>query len=118
MTGSALTLHLTGKEAEYFSKLTSEDDSLTVLLSSHPETIVNGRTVTLPRTASEMLRDYFTERLARVGFDADYKPNTEGRLPERLIDAFSYLIQIAEPELGKLVDRRAFTSFHILSPLI
>ncbi len=96
MTDSTLTLHLTGKEAEYFSKLTSEDDSLAVLLSSHPEIIVNRRTVTLTRTASEMLRDYFTERLARVGFDTDYKPN--------------------EPELGKLMDRRGVSQFSHFKP--
>jgi hypothetical protein len=88
MTNRTETVYLSDEEAEYLSKLTSEDDSFTALLRSHPDLSVNGSEVTLSRAMAEMLRDYFTQRLARVGFDADYKPNREGRLLEQLIDRF------------------------------
>lgn len=89
MTTIPQTVHLSTDEAEYVSKLASEDDSFEALLHNHPAISVDGRTVTLSRAEAEMLRDYFTESLARVGFDKDYKPNTEGWLLERLIDTFS-----------------------------
>jgi hypothetical protein len=90
MTDSSQKVHLSTEEAEYVSRLTSEDDSFASLLCGHPDIFVNGRVITLSRPAAEMLRDYFTEKLARVGFDADYKPNVEGCLLERLIDVFFF----------------------------
>jgi hypothetical protein len=88
MTNKTETVYLSAMEAEYLSKLTSEDDSFSALLRSHPDLSLNGREVTLSRIMAELLRDYFTQRLARVGFDADYKPNKEGQLLEQLIDTF------------------------------
>jgi len=88
MTNRTERVYLSDEEAEYLSKLTTEDDSFTALFRSHPDLSVNGREVTLSRAMAETLRDYFTQRLARVGFDADYKPNREGRMLEQLIDRF------------------------------
>jgi hypothetical protein len=44
--------------------------------------------VTLSQDVAERFRDEFTNRLAKVGFDADYKPTTEGKLLESLIGRF------------------------------
>ena len=37
---------------------------------------------------AEQLRSVFTERLAKVGFDANYRPTPEGKMLEQLIDVF------------------------------
>jgi len=44
--------------------------------------------LTMTRTAAEEARSIFTNRLAEVGFDSDYKPTQEGALLEGLIDSF------------------------------
>ena len=44
-------------------------------------------TVVLEDNDRERLRDALTERLAQVGFDAEYRPTGEGRLLENLIDS-------------------------------
>lgn len=36
----------------------------------------------------EEFREFFTERLAKFGFDESYEPTAEGRLLEDLIDRF------------------------------
>jgi hypothetical protein len=82
------TFQLSAAESEYFSNLISHDEPFAALLRSHPEICVVGRPVVLDRADAEMLREYFTERLATIGFDADYEPNKEGLMLERLIDAF------------------------------
>ena len=88
MTNSRKTYRLSREEAEYIAKLVVEDGSFRGLLSSHPETRVDGGTVTANHADAELLRDYFTDRLAKVGFDADYEPNKEGTILEELIDTF------------------------------
>jgi hypothetical protein len=88
MATNTHTVRLSAEEAEYLSKLASEDDSFAALLRGHPDVRLNGRVVTLPRGLAETLRGYFTQRLATVGFDVNYNPNKEGRLLEKLIDTF------------------------------
>jgi hypothetical protein len=80
------TFCLSVEEAEYLSNLMSEDALFAGLFRSHPGIRVSGRTVIVDRAHAEVLREHFTERLARVGFDADYKPNKEGVILEKLID--------------------------------
>jgi hypothetical protein len=87
MTRSRI-VHLSAEETKYLLKLKSEDDSLSAILRHYPDISINGSSVSLNVTTTEILRDYFTERLARVGFDAKYEPNKEGRLLEKLIDTF------------------------------
>ena len=82
------TVQLSVEEAEYISGLAAKDHSFATLLRSHPDVHMTGRTVTLNRALAEALRDHFTERLARVGFDADSKLNREGQILEKLIDTF------------------------------
>jgi hypothetical protein len=45
-------------------------------------------TVLLSSEAVEEMREVFTERLAKVGFDAEYELTPEGRVLEDLIDCF------------------------------
>jgi hypothetical protein len=82
------TFCLSVEEAEYISNLMSQDDSFAGLLRRYPDIGGDCRRIILDRADAEILRDHFTERLARVGFDADYKPNKEGVMLEKLIDTF------------------------------
>jgi len=80
------TFRLRIEEVEYLSSLVSEDNLFIELLRSHPEIRPDLETLALEQSEAELLREYFTERLARVGFDAGYKPNEEGVMLEKLID--------------------------------
>ena len=74
------------EEAEYISKLISDDSSFRESLCSSPEIREGRGTLTLDHAQAEWMRDYFTDRLARVGLDEDYKPNEEGAMLEGLTD--------------------------------
>jgi hypothetical protein len=87
MTDDRKTFHLSAEEAEYFSKLTSGDSLFAALLGGYPKICVSDKTIILDPAGAEVLRDHLTERLARVGFDADYKLNKEGIILEKLIDS-------------------------------
>jgi len=82
------TFRLSVDEAEYISNLMSQDESFADLLRRHPDIQINGRNVTTDRAQAEILSTYFHERLARVGFDAEYMPNNDGVMLEQLIDRF------------------------------
>jgi len=80
------TFHLSAEEVEYLSKLMSEDSSFRNLLPSRSEFGIDQESLTLDHDEAEQLRDYFTDRLARVGFDENYEPNAEGVMLEKLTD--------------------------------
>lgn len=80
------TFHLSAEQAKYLSKLMSEDSSFRNLLPSRSELGVDQEALTLDRGEAELLRDYFTDRLAKVGLDEAYEPNEEGVLLEKLTD--------------------------------
>jgi len=42
----------------------------------------------VPNDIAEEFRSVFTDRLAKVGFKADYEPTSEGKVLEELIDRF------------------------------
>ena len=86
MMNNQQTFHLSLEEAEYISKLASEDSSFRDSLRSRPEIREGRGTLILDHAEAERMRDYFTDRLARVGFDEDYEPNDEGVMLEKLID--------------------------------
>jgi hypothetical protein len=46
--------------------------------------------VRVSRDTSEQLRSSFTDRLAKVGFDANYELTSEGQLLEELITRFYF----------------------------
>jgi hypothetical protein len=80
------TFRLSVAEAKYISTLVSEDKSFSDLLPSLSESCTDCEALTVDHDEAERLRDYFTDRLARVGFDEDYEPNEEGVMLERLTD--------------------------------
>lgn len=80
--------HLSAEEAKYLSRLSLEDKSFRDALPQRAEYCEGWETFSLDHGEAEVLRGYFTERLARVGFDKDYKPNDDGVMLERLIDRF------------------------------
>jgi hypothetical protein len=82
------TVHLSSPEADYVRKLLATDQAFTLLVRGCPSIQLDSEPVKLDKTGAELLRDYFTKRLAAVGFDAEYKPNSEGRMLETLIDKF------------------------------
>ena len=80
------TVRLSLGESKFVRKLLSSDCMFSDLLHSHSEILVNRESITLTHSDAETLRDYFTERLARAGFDPEYRPNEEGFILEGLID--------------------------------
>ena len=88
----AATIQLTTKQTDYLSRLIGTDSSFTSLVCSHPNMRLGKDSIALDRTDAEMLSDFFGERLAKVGFDANCEPNEEGVLLEGLIDAIFPLL--------------------------
>lgn len=80
------TFRLSDEESNYILTLMSEDISFRTLLSNHSEFYINEKVLTLDHDKAELLRDYFTDRLAKIGFDKNYEPNKEGVMLERLTD--------------------------------
>ena len=81
-------IHLKLAEAEYINTLRLNDSSFQHLLRSHPGISLGLDYISVDKAHAELLRGYFTTRLASVGFDSDYNPNLEGRMLEELIDRF------------------------------
>jgi len=86
------TIRLTAQQSGYLSGLIATEPSFAELVLSHPNIRLRHDDIALDRTNAEMLSDYFTDRLAKVGFDANYEPNDEGVLLESLVDALFLLI--------------------------
>jgi hypothetical protein len=78
--------HLSAEEAEYVSKLALEDSSFRNAFPKRSEYCEVREPLSLDHAEAEVLRSYFTERLARVGLDENYEPNQEGVMLEGLID--------------------------------
>ncbi|HEV2134195.1 MAG TPA: hypothetical protein VGR47_08020 [Terracidiphilus sp.] len=81
------TVRLTAQQTGYISGLLAEDSSFVNLIRSHKNIRLEDEAIVLDRADAASLRDYFGDRLAAVGFDANYEPNKEGALLESLIDA-------------------------------
>jgi hypothetical protein len=77
---------ISAEEADYLENLAAVESPLADILSSFGNWRTGHGTLSLWPHQAESLREYFTERLARVGFDADYRPNAEGQLLEKFID--------------------------------
>jgi hypothetical protein len=86
------TVRLTAEQAGYLSGLIAAESSFAEVVRSHPNIRLGHDGIAVDRTNAEMLSDYFTDRLAKVGFDASYEPNDEGVLLESLVDALFVLI--------------------------
>ena len=80
------TFRMSVEESKYILTLMTQDSSFRSLLPSRSEGGIDGKVLILDHEEAELLRDYFTDRLARVGFDKNYEPNEEGVMLERLTD--------------------------------
>jgi hypothetical protein len=85
-------IRLTAQQAGYLTDLIASDSLFAELIRSHPNIRLGDDGIALDRTDAERISDYFSDRLAKVGFDASYEPNDEGVLLESLIDKLFLLI--------------------------
>ncbi len=88
MTSRVVLVRLTPQEAAYLLELQlvpESDRGKFLPISAQP-----GRPfeVALDRQVTELIGLRLTARLAQVGFDAQYRPLSEGKLLEDLIDRF------------------------------
>lgn len=74
--------------AEYLARLHATDGAFAQLLRRDSGISIEGNSVLLSRGSAETLRAFFTEKLAKVGFDERYAANPEGSILEELIDRF------------------------------
>lgn len=81
-------VHLSGREAMYLKNAAFLPDELARVVDTAKDTEDNGVAILLSPEISGRLREVLTERLAKVGFDEAYRPTSEGKVLEALIDRF------------------------------
>jgi len=86
------TIRITSQQREYVSALLSADSAFADLIRSLPNVRVEQEAIVADRCDAAILSEYFSDRLAKAGFDESYQPNNEGVVIERLIDAFFSVI--------------------------
>lgn len=79
---------LSRQEVKYLRTSGFLPDSLLRVLEAAREDSDGASTVSIPRDLAEAFRAALTDRLASVGFRADYEPTSEGKMIEALIDRF------------------------------
>jgi hypothetical protein len=84
----AETVRLTSEEGELIKKLIAEDPQLQILVRNHPNLHIANGTITLRREDAVALREYLSDRFDVFGLDIEYKPTSEGKLLESLVDKF------------------------------
>ena len=72
------TFRLRAEQARYLSDLIGADPVLADLVRSRPNICLGQDAIALDRSDAEALHDYFSDRMAMVGFDDSYEPNKEG----------------------------------------
>jgi hypothetical protein len=90
------SVRLTHEEAELVEDLIAEDQELQSLLRSHPSILIGNYKVTLRREDAAAFREYLMNRFDVFGLDEEYKPTTDGKLLESLIDKLFVLIAAGE----------------------
>jgi len=97
------TVRITAKQRRYITSLLAADSSFAELIRSHPNIRIGRDEIILDGSDVNILDSYFGERLAKIGFDVNYKPNEEGVLLEGLIDAlFPHVVKSMLDESGSL----------------
>ena len=81
-------VHLSEREAMYLKNTAFLPEGLAQLIQSAPPADDRGLKIVVSHAVLEQFREAFTEQLAKVGFDAEYRPTREGTLLEGLIDRF------------------------------
>lgn len=82
------TVRLSGREAMCLKSTTVLPDELRRIVNAAAPGRDNVIVISLSWETAELFREAFTDYLARVGFDDDYKATSEGQLLEDLIDSF------------------------------
>ena len=86
---SQRVVHLSTEETEFLRRGSFLSDDLRLAIEN-AEIRADGRCIlVVPEAMAESFRTAFTEQLARVGFDVDYKVTSEGSMLEDLIDRFA-----------------------------
>ncbi len=88
MTSELKTVQLSPRELMYLKNTDFLAAPLVDVVDSAESTGNERHTVRVSAEIAEEFRSAFTERLAKVGFDADYEPTSEGQMLEGLIDRF------------------------------
>lgn len=81
-------VRLSTRELMYLKNTNFLPTSLAQLIEGAKPISDDRYAVNISRDAREQFRSAFTERLAKVGFGADYEPTSEGKMLEELIDRF------------------------------
>lgn len=88
MANNLLTVTLSSEEVIQLKEAVSEDEVLLSDINSF-ETDSRGRLILeLELETAEILREYLTRQLAKVGFDKAYAPTKKGVILETMIDKF------------------------------
>ena len=81
-------IELSGREIMYLKSTSFLPPELAQIIHTSLPLHGDKHVVTLSQDVAERFRDEFTNRLAKVGFDPDYEPTSEGKMLEGLIDRF------------------------------
>lgn len=88
MAGNFITIRLTRAQAEYLRNASFISPNLYRIIGDM-DFLPNGcAALSVNLETMEEFRDAFTEELAKVGFDDNYEPTTEGKMLEELVDIF------------------------------
>lgn len=88
MVASVTAVNLFPDEIEYFRKANFLAPHLVAALEAAECEGDTRFVLKISRDRAEEFRSAMTERLAKVGFDDNYEPTSEGSLLEELIDRF------------------------------
>ncbi len=81
-------VQLSTGQLEYLRRARFLPASLVSIIETARVARDEGCSLLISRRAAEDFRSTFTERLAEVGFGADYELSSEGQMLEELIDRF------------------------------
>ena len=110
MSNTRHEVRLSAEEVECLKEISGSDAQLLNLLV--PQLLSNGSRKIVIRVdveSAERFRELLTERLAQVGFDADYNVNSQGRMLEALIDHFIFPTQAKRRLEWATRDRKAIS---------
>jgi len=90
VTAEPKAVRLSGSQVAYLKSARFLEPSLTQIVEAAEALEGDSHIVRVARDVAEQFRAAFTDRLAKVGFDAQYELTDEGRMLEDLIDRFHY----------------------------
>lgn len=88
MKNEGHAFEVSSEELCYLQQIVSNDETLSILLSSPAASYGTRHSVKLSGSQADQLRACLTESLAKIGFGEDYSLTSDGRRLEDLIDRF------------------------------